>query len=258
MATWLTHLRVADKIFDRFYFRNRSLFFVGCIAPDTVVPPDISHWCTNGDKTTCDTVRFYSKYLEGRFHTADIDFYIGYYVHLLTDVSWHRQKIAPLKKYDRNVIRDVKSLWKDADYEFLSENRNFRPIMMISKAAGLEKKWFDYYSIDEISKLTKYIISSVRALQDTEAAQTAKAVEDVKGIGKIKEIEDSNDIKDITSIKGIDDIEGYKSYFINSDVRTGGVKVNSDARQEIEWFIEENAEIISEKLDEAGIPVIQR
>lgn len=170
---------------------------------------------------------------------------------------WHRQKIAPLKKYDRNVIRNVKSLWKDVDYEFLSENRDFRPIIMISRAAGTQKKWFDYYSIDEISKLIKYIISSIHALQDTEAAKTVKAVEDVKSIGKIKEIKEINDIKDIASIKGIDDIEGYKSYFINSDVKAGAVKVDSDVRQEIERFIEESAEIISAKLDEAGIPMVQ-
>ena len=54
MATWLTHLRVAERVADKINISDRSLFFAGSIAPDSDMFSDISHWCANGDKTTCD------------------------------------------------------------------------------------------------------------------------------------------------------------------------------------------------------------
>ena len=85
MATWLTHLRVAERVADQINISDRSLFFAGSIAPDSDTIPDISHWCTNADKTTCDAQGFYIKYIPDSLHTEDKDFYWGYYIHLLTD-----------------------------------------------------------------------------------------------------------------------------------------------------------------------------
>lgn len=53
MATWMTHLRVADRLYNRLKISDDALYFTGCIAPDANEPPDKTHWCVNGDKTTC-------------------------------------------------------------------------------------------------------------------------------------------------------------------------------------------------------------
>lgn len=63
MATWLTHLRVAERVADKINISDRSLFFAGSIAPDSDMFSDISHWCANGDKTTCDVKGFYINYI---------------------------------------------------------------------------------------------------------------------------------------------------------------------------------------------------
>jgi len=43
MATWLTHLRVAERVADQINISDRSLFFAGSIAPDSDMLSDISH-----------------------------------------------------------------------------------------------------------------------------------------------------------------------------------------------------------------------
>lgn len=35
MATWLTHLRVAERVADQINISDRGLFFAGSIAPDS-------------------------------------------------------------------------------------------------------------------------------------------------------------------------------------------------------------------------------
>lgn len=134
MATWLVHLRVADKIFDSMDIRDGSLFFAGSIAPDADNLPDTSHRCKNGDKTTCDADGFYKEYLRGKTETPLFDFYTGYYIHLLTDVLWHTQKIEPLKHRSKDEIKTVKQAWRSVDQAFLFENPAFRPINMLAEA----------------------------------------------------------------------------------------------------------------------------
>ena len=68
MATWLTHLRVAERVSEQINISDRSLFFAGNIAPHSDTLSDISDWCANGDKTTCDVQGFYIKYISDRLY----------------------------------------------------------------------------------------------------------------------------------------------------------------------------------------------
>lgn len=86
MATCFTHLRVADMVANCLDIHNYPLFFVGSIAPDNAFSPFLSHWCVNGDKKTCATNRFYDEFIRNSYNKEDVDFYLGYYVHLCTDV----------------------------------------------------------------------------------------------------------------------------------------------------------------------------
>jgi hypothetical protein len=119
MATWLTHLRVAERVSDPINISDKSSFFAGSIAPDSDTLSDISHWCANGDKTTCDAQGFYIKYISDSLHTEDKDFYWGYYIHLLTDILWHEQKIVPLKHESKDTIRVIKQKWRNVDISSL-------------------------------------------------------------------------------------------------------------------------------------------
>jgi hypothetical protein len=158
MATWLTHLRVADAVSRNFNIQNKTLYFAGSIAPDTDISPDITHWCVHGDKTTCGIDGFYNKYLSVS-DAVDWDFYLGYYVHLLTDVMWHTQKIKPITHCSVNYIKKIKDDWKSADNIFLSSNREYSPITYLMGSSELDKSWFDYYPVNKLKQMTDYIIN---------------------------------------------------------------------------------------------------
>ena len=60
MATWITHLRIADKLMSRMDINNPIEFIVGNIGPDSGVPnedwsrfkptTEISHWKDDNTK----------------------------------------------------------------------------------------------------------------------------------------------------------------------------------------------------------------
>ena len=165
MATWLTHLRVAERVSDQIKISDRSLFFAGIIAPDSDTPSDISHWCTNADKTTCDAQGFYLKYISGSLHSGDKDFYWGYYIHLLTDILWHKKKIDPIKHESKDTKRAIKQKWRNVDMSFLADYRDFKPLTEMKYAIECTNKydkcWFDYYTDGQVKKLVGGILSNL-------------------------------------------------------------------------------------------------
>ena len=102
MATWVTHLMVADEVIKRVPFLRRHEFYVGNIAPDCNVENEdwtsftpsreVTHWMGNSRKTASDCDRFLHEYIEKR---VDLDnkeesFLLGYYAHLITDAEFQR------------------------------------------------------------------------------------------------------------------------------------------------------------------------
>lgn len=102
MATWVTHLMIADEVLNNIPFLCRHEFCVGNIAPDcnvenedwTCFTPsrEVTHWMGNKRKTASDCDRFLYEYIEKK---TDLDikeesFLLGYYAHLITDAEFQR------------------------------------------------------------------------------------------------------------------------------------------------------------------------
>ena len=76
MATWVTHLMIADRVLDQISGLDRHGFCVGNIAPDcnvenedwTCFTPsrEVTHWMTEKRKVASDCDRFYKEYIEKR------------------------------------------------------------------------------------------------------------------------------------------------------------------------------------------------
>ena len=142
MATWITHLMIADTVLKAIPDLDRHGFCVGNIAPDCnvenedwtqfVPSREITHWMSSNRKAATDCDRFYNEYVKSRKHkitsSQEMSFLLGYYAHLIADAEFQR--------YIRDPER-VASAWKR-----IKEH----PILSI-KAAGMPENW------DSVKKL---------------------------------------------------------------------------------------------------------
>ena len=117
MATWITHLAIADGVLKRVPSLDKRGFCVGNIAPDcnvenedwtAFVPPrKVTHWMQGKRKQLSDCDVFYNAYAArfkaSRHSPEEYAFLLGYLSHLITD--------AAFQAMTRNENR-VKAVWK--------------------------------------------------------------------------------------------------------------------------------------------------
>lgn len=141
MASWVTHLRIADALLLEFPQLHRRGFCVGNIAPDCNVENEdwtsftpsreVTHWMQGDRKSGADCQAFYRAYIQNQTANAfdeEYAFLLGYYVHLLTD--------AAFQAFIREPKR-VQAAW----------SRVSRAPEFMEQAAGMEPGW------DSIKKL---------------------------------------------------------------------------------------------------------
>lgn len=116
MATWVTHLMIADAVLKRYPNLDRRGFCVGNIAPDcnvenvdwTVFTPsrEVTHWMRSERKKASDCDAFCKEYILNRRNeiksSEEFAFLLGYYAHLITDAAFQ----AMIRDEDR-----VKAAW---------------------------------------------------------------------------------------------------------------------------------------------------
>lgn len=174
MATWITHLRIADKYLKRGLIPYPKEFSLGSVAPDCGYgekdsygdfspPPEVTHWAPGGIKLYCEYWKFAAKYLIDRPKDADYWFYLGYYIHLVTDMIWSMTVYMPTKikyaeeyKRDPEFLRVIKVDWYDLDYKFLRDDPAFIPYKYL-RDAGEVKDYLPYYERGQLTKQIRYI-----------------------------------------------------------------------------------------------------
>lgn len=173
MATWVVHLRVAEKVLETLCNIDETAYYVGTLAPDsgkmadafTYLPPkDISHWKRDGvsyEQRFLDNAEFYEKYAENEADTYKKSFYIGYYVHILTDTLFVRDVIHPFidkngKPFWRANIDRIRAGWYELDFRFVTANNNYRPLEIISAVTDFLNRYFDYFAPDDITERVRY------------------------------------------------------------------------------------------------------
>ena len=136
MATWVTHLMIADKILREICRLDRRGFCVGNIAPDcnvenanftTFTPArKVTHFMRGQKKTEADGDRFCKEHIincRDMIQTQEqYSFLLGYYAHLITDAAYAKMTCDSAR---------IKALWKR-----IRADRNLRV-----KAEGLSETW---------------------------------------------------------------------------------------------------------------------
>ena len=177
MASWMVHLRIADKLLDQIPGLSPTEFIVGNIAPDSGVPnadwsaffppTKISHF--KNDSGDADPDRFADKYWteakRSNYTGREYSFFLGYLTHLLTDVAWvekiwHPAKVtfAHIRAEDPdNFIWKVKEDWYDLDFKYLRDHPNFRAFRFYHQAVGFENTFMEEFSSDAFDNRRAYI-----------------------------------------------------------------------------------------------------
>ncbi len=173
MASWMVHFRIADGLLEEVQGEVEK-FIVGNIGPDCgepnedwskfSPPTDISHWMRSNTKESIDSDAFYERYLKDKKDTSGFSFYLGYYVHLLTDILWKIKIHQPTKeKYLEQFQRDdkfiwvVKEDWYDLDHKYLRDHPEFRTFRIFDKITTFPNTYLDYYSEVAIENQIGYI-----------------------------------------------------------------------------------------------------
>lgn len=177
MASWMVHLRVADILLDRFYHLYSEEFFMGNVAPDSGVPsadwrsfdpPNrISHFVDDGEDfaTGVNPENFARKYLVGKSHTRQrLSFFIGYYVHLVTDSFWKAEiSLVARERYQKELeqnpdfIWEIKRDWYDLDHLFLRDHPGFRGYRIYQGAKDFPNTYMEEFTLDAFMNRHEYI-----------------------------------------------------------------------------------------------------
>jgi hypothetical protein len=145
MATWIVHLRLAENLLERIEGLDAAWFAIGSIAPDSGIPDEnwekftppkeVSHFIVPSDDDPWRIVDldFYRRYLLPMHwpgaDAARVSFFLGYFLHLVTDNLWNRQIGRPTVtrfkaefEADSKFIWEVKRDWYGLDFIYLRDH----------------------------------------------------------------------------------------------------------------------------------------
>ena len=182
MASWMVHLRIADRLLDSLPRLSAVDFVVGNIAPDSGVPNEdwsaftpstvVSHFRVDpSDPRTIQisvfVERYYTPAQRARYTPAQNSFFLGYLVHLLTDLLWSAQVLTALMERfpdqgqaDRlGLIQRAKEDWYDLDYKYLRQHSDFRAFRIYAGAVGYENVFMSEFAPDAFDNRRQYITS---------------------------------------------------------------------------------------------------
>lgn len=186
MASWMVHLRVADKLLGCLEGIAETEFIVGNIAPDSGVPNE--DWTTY---TPSSEMSHFKTYLEdgevridvenylGQYFTAEqrtgysreqYSFYLGYLTHLLTDLEWIARIYNPsVARYPEAYAEDshkllwtLKKDWYDLDFLYLKRHPDFRAFQIYENAVGFVNRYMDIFAPDAFENRRAYITGFYR------------------------------------------------------------------------------------------------
>ncbi len=169
MATWIMHLRVAERLKPFLGALDEEAYYVGSIAPDsgqmvdnfTYQPPkDVSHWKREGvsfEQRFRDNAEFFKKYGANERDLRKRSLFLGYYIHILTDTVYVREVIRPFiekhgRPHWRANIEEIRAGWYELDFRFLVNNKGYYPLSVINAVKEFKNEFFDYFGKDDLTE----------------------------------------------------------------------------------------------------------
>lgn len=186
MASWMVHLRIADEILKRMKGLDETAFVIGNIAPDSGVPNEdwsmyfppknVSHFKTRPeDELFFDVNEYKKQYFSDEkikgYDKRHYSFFLGYYVHLLSDIEWtlkiyfpnvSEEKGKEVNKTKNELLWENKADWYDLDFLYLEEHPDFNAFHIYETAESLNNDYMDIFSKDAFENRREYICGFYR------------------------------------------------------------------------------------------------
>ncbi len=134
MGTWITHLRIAEKLLEHFPEVDEVTFAFGNLSPDSGIPnadwtafdppKEVTHFLhKNEEEDAIHDLVYYRQYLAGVNPEDDIQLYsfrLGYFFHLICDIVWAKRIVAATQQQFSDLLakdrKQAVSLIKDDWY----------------------------------------------------------------------------------------------------------------------------------------------
>ena len=182
MASWMVHLRIADRLLDSLPQLSAVDFVVGNIAPDSGIPNEdwtifapstaVTHFRVDPSNPRAIQIpvfveRYFTPARRASYTPAQNSFFLGYLVHLLTDQLWSTKVLTALMERfpdqwqaDRQgLIVRAKEDWYDLDYKYLRQHPDFRAFRIYSGAVGYQNVFMSEFAPDAFDNRRQYITS---------------------------------------------------------------------------------------------------
>jgi len=182
MASWMIHLRIADEILPQLHRIDETAFVIGSIAPDSGVPnsdwsefrppKSVTHYYKKTESgRIMDVDSFCRRYFNEKqirtYSLKEYSFFLGYYLHLLTDRQWTETILSALKKdhpeacreNKNKLIETAKEDWYDLDFLYLKKHPDFQAFSIYENAIGFDNVFMDMFSRDAFENRRQYICS---------------------------------------------------------------------------------------------------
>jgi hypothetical protein len=146
MGSWISHLRIAEKLLGHFPELDEVTFAFGNLSPDSGIanadwtefdpPKEVTHFLRKGEgEHAIHDLEFYQQYLANvkpEDNRKLYSFRLGYFFHLICDIMWAKRvwnasKIAYkslLEKDRTEAIENIKTDWYGLDQLYVRENQN--------------------------------------------------------------------------------------------------------------------------------------
>lgn len=193
MATWITHLRIAENLLMLIPDLDAENFAVGNIAPDSGIPDEkwekftppssVTHFNAPPEAPYRQAdLKFYRQHLAGFFKhnnkpstiadTQHYSFLLGYFCHLVCDNLWRMliglqtyQRFKEQFDADRNFIWEVKKDWYGLDFEYVRDHPNSL-YWQVFLNCSYPINYLDILLVEGVRQRIEYIKTYYRRIDD--------------------------------------------------------------------------------------------
>lgn len=146
MGTWISHLRIAERLLQHFPHLDEVTFAFGSLSPDSGIPnadwtefdppKEVTHFLQKGEgEDAIHDLVYYEQYLSNVKPEDDVKLYsfrLGYFFHLAYDIIWAKRlwaasKLAYKQELDVNrneAIERIKTDWYGLDQLYVREHKD--------------------------------------------------------------------------------------------------------------------------------------